>query len=80
MKSRDHDLIYFDESSFHGWMAKGKAWSRDDQVITVPLNKDQHRVTVFGAIGPALKKNMFCDLYDTTNGTNFRKFIIKLKK
>ena len=61
-------------------MAKGKAWSRDDQVITVPLNKDQHRVTVFGAIGRALKKNMYCDLADTTNGLHFRRFLIKLKK
>ena len=46
----------------------------------MPLNKVPHRVTVFGAIGPALKKNMFCELYGTTNGANFRKFLLLLKK
>lgn len=46
----------------------------------MPLNKDPHRVTVFGAIGTALKKNMFCELYDTTNTVNFRKFLPLLKK
>ena len=67
MLSSNHELLFFDESSFHSWMAKGKAWTRDDQVIEVPLNKIQHRVTVFGAIGQALKNNMFCELFSTTN-------------
>ncbi len=52
MLSGRHDLIFFDESgkasllldplcfSFHGWMGKNKAWTRYDQVITVPLNKE----------------------------------------
>jgi len=40
MLSPKHDLLFFDETSFHGWMAKGKAWTRYDQVIEVPLNKD----------------------------------------
>ena len=28
-------------------MGKGKAWSRDDQVITVPLNKDPVSASLF---------------------------------
>lgn len=39
MDSKIDDLLFVDESSFHSWLAKGKAWSRDDQVIEVPLNK-----------------------------------------
>ena len=80
MLSPNHELLFFDETSFHGWMAKGKAWTRYDQVIEVPLNKEQHRITVFGAVGTALKKNMFCELYSTTNGLNLRKFLPLLKK
>ena len=79
MDSKEHDLLFIDESSFHSWLAKGKAWQREDQVIEVPLNKTQHRITVFGAIGTALKNNMFCELYNTTNGFNFRKFLPLLK-
>ena len=79
MDSKEHDLLFIDESSFHSWLAKGKAWQREDQVIEVPLNKDQHRITVFGAIGTALKNNMFCELYNTTNGENFCKFLPLLK-
>ena len=26
----DHDLLFLDESSFHGWMSKGKAWQVED--------------------------------------------------
>ena len=40
MDSKKHDLLFIDESSFHSWLAKGKAWQREDQVIEVPLNKD----------------------------------------
>ncbi len=39
MDSKNHDLLFVDESSFHSWLAKDKAWSREDQVIEVPLNK-----------------------------------------
>jgi hypothetical protein len=37
-------------------------------------------VTVFGAIGPAIKRNMFCETYNTTNNVNFRQFLPLLKK
>ena len=79
MDSKKDQLIFVDESSFHSWLSKDKAWSREDQIIEVPLNKLQHRITCFGAIGNALKGNMFCQLYNTTNGANFRKFLRLLK-
>ncbi len=40
----------------------------------------QHRVTVIGAIGPSLKHNKYCAIYDGPNNYNFRKFLLKLKK
>ena len=79
MDSKKHDLLFVDESSFHSWLGKDKAWSIDDQTIEVPLNKKQHRITCFGAIGCALKGNMCVELFTTTNGANFRKFLPLLK-
>ena len=79
MDSKKDQLIFVDESSFHSWLGKDKAWSRDDQIVEVPLNKAQHRITVFGGLGPVLKNNLFCELYGTTNGANFRNFLRLLK-
>ena len=68
-------MIYFDEAAFNNWLHWGSSWMRpDSRIHTIIPQQRVGGVTVFGAIGDAVKKPVFWYGKSTTID-EFHKFI-----
>ena len=47
----ERDIIFLDETSFHGFMYSKKAWAYADVHVEIPINNKRVGCTLFGAIG-----------------------------
>ena len=64
--------------SFNVWMKNQKTWQPRDKPFFSTLNAQCHRVTIIGAISPALTRPVFLAA-NSTNAKDFRKFLTELK-
>ena len=71
-------IIYADETTYNTWQRKAKSWSTRESPNIHARNNKRRSVTVYGAIGSCLAYPVFT-LGGTTNGIEFRRFIIDVK-
>ena len=70
-------VVYIDEMSVNTWITKSKTWTRRDFPIKIPLPKRVGGVTVYGAIGAAMREPVF-HLANSTNKLEFANFMRKV--
>lgn len=71
-------LIYVDETTYNTWQMKAKSWSSSESPNLHARNNKRWNTTVYGAVGECLAYPVFM-LGNTTNGEDFRRFVMQVK-
>ena len=75
IRLRSKDLIWIDETTYSSVSLKPKAWS-GNPVCLNPKQQTQRRITVMGAISPALVDGRCMRLAKSTNKAEYKDFLV----
>ena len=76
--ARKKPVIYMDETTMNTFCRKNKSWGYGDQPIEVVINAKRLSLTLFAAIGHALRAPVYM-IAKKTCKEEFRKFLVKIR-